>query len=451
MQGMKIVRRFKKKPFIISRHRGTDCSTSPTNPPQSSFGKACKKIVFWTFFPIIVGIGLFLLLTGWCYFTCPVYTFEEPEPFSGKQFYNPYQTITGDSWQKCVFHLHTKSWFGLTNGENTYEEMINAYRQLNYDVIAVSNYMKINRNKTDGLLFIPAYEHGYSVKKTHQLALGTWKVVWRDYFFPQNLSQKQHIIDKLKDNSHFVAVNHPTMRSSYRPDDFKYLSGYDFLEVQNGTHLSEAAWDTALSSGRRAWLIANDDAHSASPERLQREVTFIHVPVNVDSVITQKDEQLNLISNILTPKSYDLLYRLQHGIAFGVHFPRKVQPTMEDKIKEANAVSFPTSIQVLDDTLHVVWQQTMQKIEFIGDRGKLLKAVSDSDSASYPIRPQDSYVRVKLTSPEGLVYYLNPVVRYGDNQQLPESRIDTAKTYGKRLLGVLFVGILFLLMVKIKC
>jgi len=388
-----------------------------------------KKICIWTLFVVTGVVGLCLFITGWFYITCPVYIFEEQKPFAGSMFYNPYQTMVDDAWKKCVFHLHTKSWMGLTNGENTFEETMETYRRLNYDVVAISDYMLINRKKSDYSPYIPVYEHGYNVKKAHQLVLGAQKVVWRDYFFTQNLHHKQHIIDVLKKHGALVAINHPGMRSSYLPNDFKYLKGYDLIEVLNGTHSSEEAWDTALSSGHPAWLIANDDSHSVNhPARLQREVTYINVP------------------------TFDILNRLSQGVAFGVHFPRKQQATMEEKIIESEAVTFPVSIQVHADTLQVVWQQTMLKIDFIGDNGKVLKTVTGSDAAFYAIRPEDTYIRVKLTSPEGLVYYLNPVIRYS-GEYLPQqslSRIDKEKTLLKRfvfafLFGIIIVSVCFLL------
>ena len=373
------------------------------------------------FFTVTSIIGGFLLMNGWFYITCPIYSFEEPKPFTGNNFYNPYQHMVDDAWKKSIFHLHTKSWLGLTNGDNSFEEVTDAYRRLHYDVIAISDYMSINRHQSVSLPYIPVYEHGYNTKKVHQLALGASRVLWRDYFFWQNLHHKQHILDLLKKNSTFVAVNHPSMRSSYRPDDFKYLRGYDLFEVQNGTHLSETAWDVALSSGYPAWLIANDDAHTVNnPARLQREVTFINTPAS----------------------SGDVLKRLAQGVAFGVHFPRKKQATMDEKRQEASTVTFPVTIQVVGDTLKVVWQQMMQKIEFIGDNGKVLSTVAGSDAAYYVIRPGNSYVRVKLTSPEHLEYYLNPVIRYADDNPLiqPASQIDETKTLLKRILIIFIFG-----------
>ena len=372
-----------------------------------------KRICRYAFFSVMGAAGLFLLLIGWYYITCPVYRFEEPKPFFGDRLYNPYQNMENDAWRKCIFHLHTKSWIGLTNGENTFEEVVDAYRKLHYEVVCISDYMRINREKTDRHPYIFIYEHGYNIKKTHQLALGATKVVWRDYLFPQNLSQKQHIIDLLKKHSQRVAINHPSMRSSYLPEDFKYLSGYDLFEVQNGTHLSETAWDAALSNGHQAWLIANDDAHTVNnPARMQREVTFV---------------------NTVEPTVEALLNRLAQGAAFGIHFPRKQQATREEKEREAGTVSFPVSIQVHDDILQVTWQQTMQQIVFIGDNGNVLKTVADTDTAFYPIRPEDSYVRVKLTSHDGLVYYLNPIIRHTGDYPVKQSlsSIDKGRTFFK--------------------
>ena len=374
------------------------------------------------FFSVTGIIGVCLLIAGWFYITCPVYSFEEPKPFAGHRFYNPYQNITDDVWMKCIFHLHTKSWMGLTNGENTFGEVTDVYRKLNYNVVAISDYMRINPIKSLDFQYIPVYEHGYNVKKAHQLALGANKVVWRDYFFWQNMHHKQHVIDLLKKNSILVAVNHPSMRSSYPPDDFKYLSGYDLFEVLNGTHISETAWDVALSSGHTAWLIANDDAHTVNnPARVQREVTFVNVPA---------------------PESDEVLKCLAKGISFGVHFPRKKQSTIEEKIMEAEVVSFPVSIQVYEDTLRVVWQQMMRKIEFIGDNGKTLKTVADCNTAYYHICSNDSYVRTKLTSPEGIVYFLNPVVRCSDDEPVkhPANQINKYNTFLKHANGAIVLG-----------
>jgi len=384
--------------------------------------KVSKTLGCYALFFIGGILSLILLLVAWFYATCPVYTFEEPKPFAGSSFYNPYQNIDVDGWRKCIFHLHSKSWGGATNGDNTVEEVLETYQKLKYDVVAFSNYMSIERTNSNDPLYIPAYEHGYGFNKTHQLALGADKVVWRDYLFPQNLNQKQHIINLLKKHSRYVVINHPSRKNSYPPENFKYLSDYDFIEIQNGSRSSvaEAQWDAALSNGHTAWLIANDDAHSTLPSRLQRDITFVNI-----SELNTGDE---------------VLERLSQGVAFGIRFPRNKQVTMEEKIREIELISFPIAIQVCGDSLlQIIWQRNMEQIDFIGDSGKRLKTVTNSDSASYLIRSEDTYVRVKLNSPEGLVYYLNPIIRGNPVKQSLHS-IDKTRTIGKRIIAVMIFG-----------
>ena len=381
----------------------------------------------------VVGVLVLILsFSAWFYISCPVYTFEEPKPFSGKNLYNPYRDIDVDAWRKCIFHLHTQSWMGLTNGDHTFEEVLDTYHKLRYDVVGISDYMSINRKNSDDPLYIPAYEHGYNVKKVHQLALGATKVVWRDYQFLQNLSHKQHIIHELKKHSRRVVVNHPCRGNSFSVEDFKYLSGYDLFELQNGTCLSETLWDAALSSGHAMWLVANDDAHSIRPRDIHKEITFI----NASSPTLSGDE---------------ILERLAQGAAFGVHIPRKYPVTFEEKEQETEIISFPESIHVHEDTLYVVWQQTMLYIDFFGDNGTLLKTVTDSHAAFYPIRPDDSYIRVKLISPEGFVYFLNPVVRCAGDEPAVQSlsSIDRKRTLSKRSNYMLLFGMLLTIIYSI--
>ena len=384
--------------------------------------KKIMKTLRYLIYTVAGVLGLFLSFSAWFYITCPIYTFEAPKPFSGRNLYNPYQDIEAGAWLKCIFHLHTQSWGGLTHGDHTFEEILDTYHKLRYDVVGISNYMSINRINSDDPLYIPIYEHGYNAKKTHQLALYATKVVWRDYQFIQNLNHKQHIIDLLKKHSRRVALNHPGRIDGYTAEDLKYLSGYDLFEVQNGYRISETLWDVVLSNGHPMWLIANDDAHSVRPNDIHQEVTFIN-------------------ASSPTP---EILERLTQGAAFGVHVPRKYPVTFEEKEREAKLISFPETIQVYGDTLQVVWQQTMQQIDFIGDNGTILKTVTDSNAAFYPVLPEDSYVRVKLVSPEGFVYYLNPIVRCTGDKPVAQSlsSINMWRTFSKRSFFAVLFGTL---------
>lgn len=396
--------------------------------------KILKKVVFGVLSFAGGLIGVILLISAWFYATSPIYTFEEPKPFSGEKYYNPYQNIDDGKWLKCVFHLHTKLRMGLIeDGENTPEEVLDVYKKLNYDVVGISHHhIKINDTDAGNLFYIPVYEHGIGIKQVHNLALGAQRLVWRDYAFSKNLNQKQHIIDLLKNTSRFVVMNHPSRRG-YLPDDFRYLSGYDLFELQSGSKISEEQWDIALSCGHRVWLVANDDAHSVTKlGDVQREVTF---------------------ANVSEPTGYAVLESLVQGAAFGVHFPRIQPPTFEQKEQAAAMVSFPVSVSVCGDSLRICWEQTMQQIDFIGDGGKLLKTVTDSDTACYLIRPEDTYVRIRLASSEGFVYYLNPIVRTSDEMPALQSlsSIDAKRTFGKRALVAFCCGMLVVFGAAYQC
>ncbi|MCL2133783.1 MAG: hypothetical protein FWH39_05525 [Bacteroidales bacterium] len=381
-----------------------------------------KKIIKISLYILLVIIALpvaFLVVTqAWFYASYPIYSFQEPQPFSGNYFYNPYADIAHSDWRKSLFHAHTESWLGLTSGDNSREEILKIYHALNYEVISVSNYMKVDTGGIHLPSYIPCYEHGYGYGKTHQLVMGNHgPVLWRDYIFVQNsLSQKQYTLDLLRPRCEVLAINHPDLRYGYTPENFKYLCNYDLMEVLNGARHSVKYWDSALSHGHAAWIMANDDSHGINDlQWVQREVLFINSPT------TNKD---------------DVLYNLSHGAAFGVSFPRTPKATLEEKQAIAAKVSFPESITICHDSLIVKWSQPMSSLTFIGDGGEELVTVEQTDEAVYPIQPQNTYVRVELKDADnGFTYYLNPIVRTPDGnvpakQQL--ASINAGKTRAKR-------------------
>ncbi|MDR3133930.1 MAG: hypothetical protein LBU42_07935 [Prevotellaceae bacterium] len=390
---------------------------------------------------LAVAVGLpVAFLTGtqaWFYASCPVYRFDEPQPFSGEKFYNPYAVPDSGSWKKAIFHLHTKSWGGLTNGENERDTVVAAYKSLLYDVVAISNYMHVDTAGAASPGYIPCYEHGYGYGKTHQLPMGSdGKVLWRDYVFIQNIHQKQYTIDLLKSHCEVLALNHPGLRRGYTPGDFKYLSRYDLVEILNTWHTWTAHWDTALTHGHSVWLTANDDAHTVTdPVRVQQCAVFIHAP---------------------SARRSDILSHIGKGAAFGVRFPVTGTQTWEEKRALAGKVSFPAGITVRNDTLSIAWKRPLSTITFIGDSGKILAQAADTHAALYAIRPEDTYVRAMLEDGNGLIYYLNPVVRSRDGQQPPKQQLATinaAATTRKRIfisaaILLLAAGIVVKLRVK---
>ena len=374
------------------------------------------KIIAVTLLVILLLPVAFLVVTqGWYYASYPIYDFREPVPFHGDNYYNPYAGAVPGDWKKCVFHAHGKSWGGFTDGASDVQHVIDVYRQLGFDVTAISNYMQVDTTGHREPSYIPCYEHGYGYGKTHQLAMGSdGHVLWRDYIFIQgSLSQKQYTIDLMRKHCEVLVLNHPDLRYGYTPEDFKYLCNYDLMETFNGARLSMKYWDSAFTHGHTAWVTGNDDSHGVDDlGDIQREVVFVNSP------------------SVHRP---DILSAIARGTAYVVSFPRDTFPTMERKLDMAAKVSYPAAVTMSGDTLQVRWSRTMATITFVGDSGKVLSTVENSDYAAYVLRPADTYVRTVLSDGE-LTYSLNPVVRSVDGQMPPKQQLASVnglKTAGK--------------------
>src|ERR1700759_1199251 len=99
----------------------------------------------------------------------PVYRFPASQPFAGSALWNPYAQLTG-TWLKANLHAHGVAWGGFTNGKQSDNDVVQAYKQHGYAVAGVSNYGSIAA--LHGIDTIPLYEHGYNISKAHQLAGG---------------------------------------------------------------------------------------------------------------------------------------------------------------------------------------------------------------------------------------------------------------------------------------
>ncbi len=378
--------------------------------------KTLKVIAYVLLTLVLLPIALLVLTQAWFYASYPLYDFKEPVAFHGDSLYNPYADAVPGHWRECIFHAHTKSWKGLTNGASAHHEVINVYKKLGFDVIAISNYMKVDTIGSASSSYIPCYEHGYGYGKTHQLAMGSdGHILWRDYAFIQNsLSQKQYTIDLMKKHCEVLALNHPDLRNGYKTlTDFKYLCNYDLVETFNGARLSIKYWDWAFTHGHTAWVTGNDDSHGVDNlDDIQREVVFVNSP---------------------SAGRRDILSSITKGRAYVASFPRDTMATMARKLEMAARVSFPRYIRLQQDSLQVGWSRTMASITFIGDSGKVLSTVHDSDHAVYVVQPGDTYVRAVLSDGQ-ITYSLNPVVRSVDGAMPPKQQlatVNTSKTFMK--------------------
>jgi hypothetical protein len=379
--------------------------------------KKILKIVLFIF------LGL-LTVELLIYFMAPVYDFPVPQPFYGDKIYNPYEGMDSTCWKKANFHFHVHAWGGLTSGrKNTVEEFWNTYKKLGYDVPCISDYQQINTFNKDSSFYIPAYEHGFGLRKKHQLLVGAKEVLWLDYSLFQNLNHKQHILNLLSDQNEIVAIAHPDWEGGYSVKDMKYLSNYQLIEVLDNNWRSVPQWDAALSSGHPAFIIADDDAHDiTNPYQIGCCCTFINAP---------------------SIHSADILKALKKGKAFGADIYMSDGETFELKAALARKIPVLKSVEVRNDTLWINASQKAMRIVFIGQNGKTKKWIQATNSAWYKIQPDDTYIRTKIIfynpyGGAGTIFYLNPVFRYDGNQpeNILRAEINIPRTWILRLLSI---------------
>jgi len=358
---------------------------------------------------------LMLLGTVNQYFFCPQYLFIPPSPFQGSNIYNPYEGEEFTDWKKCNFHAHVRAWMGLTYGTSTSAIAMATYDSLGYHVRCISNYQRIDTYGSEQTNYLATYEHGYGILKHHQTILGASKVVWKDYIWPQTLSNKQHILKKLRntDSSHII-INHPANRNSYRADNFKWLRGYDYIEIFPSG--SFAAFDSALSAGRPVYSVANDDAHDiTNPLDVGRYCTWVGA---------RTADKSSILQALKAGRSYIMVINNKPGQSF------------EDKQKRVKAgLQTLKHVQVRNDTLFVAINDT-GAIAFYGQGGKMISASNDCVAAFYIIKQEDTYVRARIFYRDGNEINLNPVFRY--DQSLPADilpSVNETKTLLFRLAG----------------
>lgn len=356
------------------------------------------------------------------YLFCPQYDFPEPHPFSGSLIYNPYEGQDSFRWKKCNFHTHTTSWFGLTNGKASAADAWRIYDSLGYAIHCISNYHNIDHYNNAQPNYIEAYEHGYGILKNHQNVLGTTNVVWGDYLLPQTLANKQHIISLLHtSDSMVIVINHPENRYAYNADDMKFLSGYNCMELFPSCSMAE--WDAALSAGNPVFTISDDDAHDVTDaKQVGRNCTFVEV-----AEVTKK----NILHSLVTGRCYSMVINYEPGESF------------EKKMaKVKSGWPMVEHVNVKNNTLHVSFNQVAAAIKFTGQDGITLSVQRDCSSASWKIRPTDTYVRTRIFFKDGYEINLNPVFRYDGHLPISEiPPVNKTKTILFRIAGGMIIAL----------
>jgi hypothetical protein len=373
----------------------------------------------------LLTLTIILFLAVNQYLLSPSFSFNEPVPFAGNKLYNPYEGVISSDWKKCNFHAHSNAWNGVTNGHGSTEDVRKAYHSLGYDLSLVTDYQRIDHSTKGNPDYIPAYEHGYNVSKSHQMVIGDPKITWTDFMFPQTRSNKQRLLNLIsEDPESLVIINHPESRHAYSKEDMKYLGNYHCIELLSMFGGALPEWDAALSAGKPVFLMASDATHNVFNKlSIGRYCTW----VNVDTVNRKK---------IIGAMKRGSSYAMKIAVIEGEREADRVE-RIKHKLPKLN------SFIVKDNSIQLELSQRANEIVFTGKDGKELSRVKASASAQYTVRTEDPYVRASVYFEDGGEIYLNPVYRYNGDDPLSDTTalfVNKTKTTLTRLLGLIILS-----------
>lgn len=363
------------------------------------------------FLAAVIGsvVSLFVLVSLAVWLRTPVYDFSEPVKFSGNRWYNPYDGLDSSSWYRANFHAHSAQWGGLTNGkDNTDGDVFSTYRKMGYQFATLSNYQRITEKAMCGFPYIPAQEYGINILKTHLLLIGSTENVYVDQPFIQGTHTKQDRINRNRHCNEIIVLAHPQWNGGFTAKDIRRLGGYDLIEVLNHFRNSIQLWDTALSCGKPAFLLASDDTHN---------------------VFRNKD-----IADKVTMVPHDARYArfiystLRNGSSYGIDVSKRhSQLSAEEKAEILDSYPVPVSIWERNDTIGITLSAPVMKIRFISDGGREIASAENTACALCTAGPEDTYVRAEAYLEDGTFMLFNPVIRSEDGSRPAMPAVEKLK------------------------
>lgn len=357
------------------------------------------------------GLGILLILISYKILEQYVwswhYVYAPPIPFQGDSIVNPYQGINGNNVQVANFHAHTKN--GILNGKGSPIDVYAKYDSIGVDIHPVSQYHNIDTSGLSNTGYIPVYEHGYNIGKTHQLIIGANRVINKDFIFFQTLHNKQEILEQLSyDSNNVVVLTHPSLNQGYTLRDLKYLHFYDHLEILSPYANSTSYWDTVLSAGKKIFVVANDDTHDVfNNNELGRFVNLIYSPNN---------------------HSKNVIKSLKNGSHAVVWLPQKTGESLIQKRKKIeNIKQVFQKMDIRDSSLCLSFSRIVDTLLLFGNAGKVLQVKQSVSSARFTLPSNLTYVRVEARFKDGTKLLFNPV--YKSNAAINVSRNELATAF----------------------
>lgn len=394
-----------------------------------------KKILSATL-RIFAGFLLVLLFIVLLTEISPVYRFSDPQPFSGRDIFNPYRNLdTTFCWKRANFHTHTQVEGIFNECHHTPQDVYDSLERFGYDIVTFSNHNELTPHPFDSSLQVNVYEHGYNFFKYHKLVFGCDRVIHFDNLLPLFVFQKQFQLDYLGKDSDFIQMNHPFRTGGTSEGQMRRLTGYRIMELDSGCTTEQEYWDWALSAGHYSFGLANDDLHY--PDRswcTAVRCNFLCTP---------------------SAKYEDIKSTLLGGCYYSMRIPDYGGGDWIEKHRKNGNLPSITSIGLRDSTIFIRLSRNADSIKVTGQNHSTLSMSADTDSLSYTFQPEDTYARFTAYFPEGEVIYSNPFARYdaasSDSPYLNSPhRIDIFLTVLYNLAILILCAGIVLLIIKLK-
>jgi len=256
---------------------------------------------------------------------------------------NPYEN-GGSLALKGQLHCHTTN----SDGEKTPYELGVMYKNAGYDFLSITDHDFITPDPgIEGLTFFTGVEET-SIRH----------ITAYDIDAHSTSTDVQTIIDFHNQNGKICSIAHPNLDFAGRPpineDEMIGYIDHNFIEVWNYPNTAEDQWDNALTAGKKVFAIAVDDYHGTTS-----------TPFNCGWVVVFTNEN----------NKNSILQALRDGNFYA---------------STGNDISVSVSGNVVTAT-----STELSNISFIGKNGTVLQTNNGVTSATYTIRGDEMYIRVK--------------------------------------------------------
>jgi hypothetical protein len=297
---------------------------------------------------------------------------------------------SGMNWYRGNIHTHARE----CESDTSVDSVVNWYRNNGYQFLVITDHNVITFPPeyimaTDSFLLIPGEEiTGFGNKIDVEINGLNIRTAILPLHADSVPGAYQKCIDAVRLQQGVPVFNHPNYKWRLNQSTILSCSNCNLFEVYNGfpgtfsegdsIHPAlEKVWDSLLSSGRRIYGVASDDAHS-----------YTQFSVKVSNPgrgwVVVKSKSL---------EAREIMHNLDSGLFYsstGVGIIDFIVQTaqIEIDIRESQNIEYTT--------------------DFIGSGGKLLFSTK-KNPAIYKLSSEQHYVRARITDSEGHHAWLQPV------------------------------------------